>query len=106
MFPASLSPAAISPVQDGRVAMKLPAFSGTTDHGGASRRWFRDRLWEAFPSRSERELSQRASRALGVSPRQVINWLREEHDARTRYTLAVLAIIGAEIVLSRVEGRR
>ena len=72
----------------------------------ASRRWFRNMLWRAFPSPSEHELSIKAANVLGVSPRQVKNWLREENDASLRYVTAVLAIAGAEVVFGRIEARR
>ncbi|SCY61879.1 hypothetical protein SAMN05660710_02123 [Paracoccus tibetensis] len=87
--------------QYGALSVKNPAHS--TDPC-ASRRWFSDLLWRAFPSRSERELSEKASAVLDVSPRQVINWLREEHDPKLRYVMAVIALAGAEIVFSRIEG--
>ncbi|MGP3699213.1 hypothetical protein [Rhodobacter sp. NSM] len=80
--------------------------AGSSDHAGASRRWFRNMLWRAFPSASEHELAHKAARVLGVSPRQVKNWLREEHDASLRYVTAVLMIAGGEVVFSRIEGQR
>jgi hypothetical protein len=82
---------------------KSPAEKDTTD---AARRWFRDLLWRAFPARSENELALRAAAALGVSERQVRNWLRLEHDAGVRYVFAVLTIAGAEVVFRKMEGRR
>lgn len=77
-----------------------------TDATMAARRWFRDLLWRAFPARSENDLAIRASAALGVSERQVQNWLRLEHDAGVRYVFAVLTIAGAEVVFRKAEGRR
>lgn len=88
--------------QYGALPVKNPAYS--TDPR-ANRRWFRDLLWRAFPAQSERELADKASAVLDVSHRQVINWLREEHDPKLRYIMAVLAIAGAEIVFSRIEGQ-
>lgn len=85
--------------------MKNPAYSAD-DHATTSRRWFAAMLWRAFPSPSERDLSLKAARALDVSPRQVINWLRCDHDASLRYVTAVMAIAGAEVVFGLVEGRR
>ncbi|MFV0386527.1 hypothetical protein [Paracoccus sp. (in: a-proteobacteria)] len=73
---------------------------------GLARKWFRVLLWRAFPAVSERELSVRAAVVLDVSPRQVINWLREENDASLRYVAAVMAIAGAEIVFKGIEGRK
>lgn len=92
-----------SPDQYGVSALKNLANS--TDPR-ASRRWFRNMLWRALPSPSEHDLALKAANVLGVSPRQVRNWLREEHDASLRYVTAVLAIAGAEIVFGRIEGRR
>lgn len=90
--------------------MKNPAQTISTgrnsDHTEASRRWFAALLWRAFPARSERELASVAARALDVSPRQVVNWLRGEHDASLRYVTAVLAIAGAEVVFGAMERRR
>lgn len=83
--------------------MKNPANS--TDHATASRRWFAAMLWRAFPSPSEGDLALKAARVLDVSPRQVRNWLRCEHDASLRYVTAVMAIAGAEVVFGLVEGR-
>lgn len=72
----------------------------------ASRRWFRNMLWRAFPSPSEHDLANKAANVLGVSPRQVKNWLREDNDASLRYVTAVLAIAGAEVVFGQIEARR
>lgn len=58
-------------------------------------------LWTAFPSSSERDLARRAAQVLGVSERQVINWLRCDHDASVSVVFAVMAIAGAEIVFAR-----
>ena len=72
-------------------------------HASASRRWFAALLWRAFPSRSEHDLAEKAARALGVSPRQVRNWLRQDNDASLRYVTAVLLIAGAEVVFANLE---
>lgn len=87
--------------QYGAQSVKNPA---QTDDPGVYRRWFRDMLWRAFPSASERELAERAAPVLGVSERQVSNWLRMEHDPKLRFVMAVLPLAGAEIVFSRIEG--
>jgi hypothetical protein len=73
--------------------------------GSKSRRWFCDLLWRAFPSQSENDLANKAAPVLGVSARQVRNWLREENDASLKYVAAVLAVAGAEIVFKQIEGR-
>lgn len=82
------------------------SLSKSKDHASASRRWFRDLLWRAFPSRSEGELSDKASRVLDVSPRQVRNWLREDNDASLRHVTAVMAIAGAEVLFTKIEGSK
>ena len=83
--------------------MKNPARTAGLDR---PRDWVRDLLWQAFPARSEREVATRASRALGVSRRQVQNWMRCENDASLRHVAAVLVICGAEAILSRIGGGR
>lgn len=75
------------------------------DHAKASRRWFAALLWRAFPSPSEHDLALKAARVLDVSPRQVRNWLRCEHDASLRYVSAVMMIAGCEVVFRQIEGR-
>lgn len=80
--------------------------SNSVDHSAASRRWFSNLLWRAFPSRSENDLANKAASVLDVSPRQVRNWLRGENDASLRYVTAVLAIAGAEMIFTKIEGRR
>lgn len=102
-FPSSVS-IDLSPGHDGATSLKNLA--SNQDHAAASRRWFSQLLWRAFPSRSERELATRAALVLGVSPRQVTNWLREENDASLRYVTAVLAIAGAELVFGKIEVRK
>jgi hypothetical protein len=84
----------------------LKSLAKSPDQGSASRRWFRDLLWRAFPSRSEGELSAKAAPVLNVSPRQVRNWLREDNDASLRHVTAVMAIAGAEVILTRIERRK
>lgn len=73
---------------------------------GNSRRWFADLLWRAFPGRSEAEIAETAGAVLEVSPRQVRNWLRCEHSAAWHYVAKVMVIAGAEVVFTRLEGRR
>lgn len=82
------------------------AFRGALSPAEAEREWFARLLWRAFPSGSENELSERAGPVLGVSPRQVRNWLRCEHDARWRDVMKVLAIAGGEVVFRAMEPRR
>jgi hypothetical protein len=83
-----------------------PPLRGQVSPVEAERAWFAALLWRAFPSSSENELSEAAAAVLGVSARQVRNWLRCEHDARWRHVVMVLVIAGGEVVLSRLEARR
>jgi len=85
-----------SPLKHGVTAVKNPA-RNARDHEKLSRRWFAALLWRAFPSLSENDLAHKASRVLDVSPRQVKNWLRCEHDASLKYVTAVMLIAGVEI---------
>lgn len=72
------------------------------DHACASRRWFSNLLWLAFPAASEHDLAHKAARVLNVSPRQVRNWLRCENDASLRYVTSVVMIAGAEAAFKRL----
>jgi hypothetical protein len=71
------------------------------DHASRSRRWFSNLLWQAFPAGSEHDLAHKAAGVLDVSPRQVRNWLRCEHDASLRHVTKVVMIAGAEAALKR-----
>lgn len=62
-------------------------------------------LWRAFPSPSAAALAKRAASVLGVSERQVRNWLAEDHDAALRHVTAVMLIAGCEVVFRQIEGR-
>ena len=88
------------------VSFMAKLLANSVDHRSASRRWFAALLWRAFPAPSEHDLSLKAARVLDVSPRQVRNWLRCDHDAGLSYVLAVMAIAGAEVVFDRIEGRK
>lgn len=96
--PFRLSPLPSSRPRYGAAGRKNPARNALT-HVEASRRWFAGLLWRAFPAPSEAELAARAAPVLGVSERQVRNWLRGEHDASLRYVTAVLALAGVECIL-------
>lgn len=91
---------------DQREQYSAKNLANPVEHGSVSRRWFRNLLWRAFPSRSENDLANKAASVLDVSPRQVRNWLREENDASLRYVTAVMAIAGAEVLFTKIEGRR
>lgn len=72
----------------------------------ARRRWFAGLLWQAFPGDTAAEKARRAAPVLDLTPRQVENLLKGEHDAKLGTVLTVLAITGAERVFDIVQGRR
>lgn len=72
----------------------------------AYRRWFADLLWVAFPSGSEHELCQVASRALGVHVRTVKNWLILRNDAPWTVVAKVMLIARVEPIFQKIEGKR
>lgn len=85
-------------------AGRVQSFSKNSDHETAARRWFAALLWRAFPAPSEHELSIKAAPVLGVTPRQVQNWLRCNNDASLKYVTAVALIAGVEIGIGRFGG--
>lgn len=85
--------------------MPTPKNPARSQQIACPRVWFRDMLWRAFPARSERDLAIRASRALGVSQRQVQNWLRCDHDAKLSHVAAVIVLAGAESAFAIFGGR-
>lgn len=102
--PASAVPS--SHKEHGGYALKNLAQNKVDQEGTASRRFFAAMLWRAFPGPSENAVAKKAHRALGVSERQVKNWLRCENSAPVNAVLSVLAIAGAEIVFKHIEGTR
>lgn len=97
----SVSLARLQRVQDGWKNLAKPR----TDQK-AARKWFADLLWCAFPAASNSELSQRAARVLGVSPRTVGNWLTCQNDVPGPVLVKVMLIASAEIAFQRLEGRK
>ena len=77
----------------------LSASHATSPHRMRARRWFARMLWRAFPAASEREVAREAAPVLGVSERQVVNWLRCDHDAGVSYVTAVMILAGCEAFL-------
>jgi hypothetical protein len=57
-------------------------------------------LRRAFPGPSDAAVAAKAAPVLGVSSRQVQNWLQCRNDAGVGNVLAVIAIIGAETVFN------
>jgi len=75
----------------------------------AEREWFARQLWKAVPeARSENELSEIMAEILTtekrkVHPKTVRNWLRCENSPHFRYTMRVLAMVGAEGLLRFID---
>lgn len=61
-------------------------------------------LRRAFPGVSDTAIAERAAPVLGVSTRQVHNWLQCRNEAKVSHVLAVIAIIGAETLFQIIGG--
>lgn len=85
--------------------MKNPARCPFIAPPSQERRWFRDLLWMAFPGRSASEVATAASRALGVSRREVQHWLACEHQPRLKHVAALMLLVGIEVACRKLEGR-
>ena len=71
----------------------------------ASRREDATHLRAAFDGPTQQAIAERGSRALGVSPRQIINWMHMEHDMPSWAVKAVKVYLGAvEKTAQRIEG--
>ena len=106
--PVSLSSASIDPAQVKRGAnpMKYLAKSNV-DFREASRREDSRKLQIAFEGPSQAAVSERASRALGVSPRQIVYWLKCENDMPSWAVKAVEHYLSrVERLAERIEGRK
>lgn len=106
---------AVSCPQDARGGWKNPARTaiapvsfvvGSGAQADVARAWFARALWQAFPGPSEAAVADLAARRLGVSARQVRNWLRCDHDAGLRHVAAVIMILGAGSVAPLVSSAR
>ena len=75
-------------------------------HKNMSRKWFAALLWRAFPAASNTEVARLGAPVLGVSERQIINWLNCENDAALSYVTAVMVLAGVECALDGVRGGR
>ena len=77
------------------------------DFREASRREDSNLLRRAFDGRTQAEMAQRGSRALGVSERQFIYWLQMQNDMPSWAVKAARAYLArVDRVASRIEGRR
>lgn len=72
----------------------------------ARRRWFADLIWRAFPGDSARAKAQVAAPVLGLTPRQVENLLKGQHNAKLGTILKVLTVAGADAIFDIIEGGR
>ncbi len=60
----------------------------------------------AFDGPTQDAIAKKGSRALGVSPRQIINWMKCEHDMPSWAVKAVQNyLIRLEAAAKRIEGR-
>lgn len=85
--------------------MQFPA-KKNPDFRQASRREDANKLRAAFFARTQSEISQKGSRALGVSPRQIVYWLQEEHDMPSWAVKATEMYLNkVEAAARRIEGR-
>lgn len=73
-------------------------------HKSMSRKWFAALLWRAFPAASNIEVARLGAPVLGVSERQITNWLNCENDAALSYVTAVMVLAGVECALDGVRG--
>ena len=108
--PSSSPVTRYTPFADGRwpgknLSRNAAMPKGADAHVRASRRWFAGLLWRAFPAPSAAALAERAHKVLGVSERQVRNWLDERNDAGLSHITAVMLIAGCEVVFRQIEGR-
>ncbi len=84
--------------------MHIPA-KKNVDFREASRREDARLIERAFPGHTQQEVADEASRRLGMSPRQIINWMQLQHDMPSWAVKAVKAYIGrVERVARRIEG--
>lgn len=90
---SAVSTAVSSPSKYGAKPVKNPAKSNV-DFREASRREDAQRLERAFSGPSQQAIAIQASRALGISPRQVIYWLHLEHDMPSWAVKAVHLYLG------------
>ncbi len=60
----------------------------------------------AFDGPTQDAIAQKGSRALGVSPRQIINWMQCQHDMPSWAVKAVRHYVrGVERLADRIEGK-
>lgn len=85
--------------------MHFPAKKRNVDFRDASRREDAAKLRAAFDGRTQSEMANKGARALGVSPRQIINWMQMEHDMPSWAVKAVsLYLDRIEAAARKIEG--
>jgi hypothetical protein len=63
-------------------------------------------LWSAFPGHSQQSVADKASRALGVTDRQIINWLQLNNDMPSWAVKAArLYLRGVNSLAEKIEGK-
>ncbi|MGH1414856.1 MAG: hypothetical protein ACRBB0_15315 [Pelagimonas sp.] len=77
-----------------------------TDFRDASRKEDSRLVRRAFDGPTQDAIAKKGSRALGVSPRQIINWMKCEHDMPSWAVKAVQGYLDRlEAAAKRIEGR-
>lgn len=86
--------------------MKYLAKSNS-DFRDASRREDANKLRAAFDGPTQSAIANKASRALGASPRQIIYWMQCENDMPSWAVKAVeFYLHGVNRIADRIEGRQ
>ena len=103
---SSADPVALSQDQHGGKAMKFLAKSNV-DFRQASRKEDSRKLQMAFSGHTQDAIAQKAARALDVSPRQIIYWMKCENDMPSWAVKAVEHYLRrVETIAIRIEGQR
>lgn len=107
--PSAVAPRTSAPVQHGAIGVKNPSGNlckHNPDFREASRRDDANLLWAAFGGPSQQAVADQASRALGVTDRQVINWLKLENDMPSWAVKAAMHYVrGVERIARKIEGQ-
>ena len=104
--PSAFHPTDRSRGQHGSKALQFLAKSNG-DFREASRREDSNLLRRAFDGRTQAEMAQKGSRALGVSERQFIYWLQMQNDMPSWAVKAARAYLKrVDRVAIRIEGRQ
>lgn len=85
--------------------LSYSAAKTNVDFRDSSRRDDANLLEAAFSGPSQQAIADKASRALGVTDRQIINWLKREHDMPSWAVKATKHYLrGLDALARRIEG--